>query len=322
MFADTLRSAKYLAFGGCGTKGVAYLGCLKAVQRHAGHAEWHRQLRGTCGSSSGCLAALAFLVDADADTLVERWRSLHVESVVPHVDLNAIFARYGVDEGEEVRRIVREVFAACGLDHGTTFRTLHRLTGRDLRICVTNLNRRRLEIFSHLTAPDVVVADAVYWSMSVPFVFQPETYRGDLMVDGCVLAYVPHDVWPLEDTVVFHASGVGSGLRDEVRREVPDLRSFAAGVMACCAQSVQETVRERTRAHPERFVRVAVHEAARDVALTLDAATMEGLVNLGFATVLFRLHPELALAFDRLLRMSMALAALAGREEESVTDVV
>lgn len=309
MFSDTLQSARYLAFGGCGMKGVTYMGCLKALQQRPGHAEWHRRLRGTCGSSSGCLAALGFLVDVDATVAIERMQSLNVDSVVPYMDLNAIFARYGVDEGEEVRRFIREVFAACGLAYDTTFRTLHRLTNRDLRICVTNLSRRRLDIFSHLTTPDVVVSDAIYWSMTVPFVFQPETYLGDVMVDGCVLAYVPYDVWPVAETVVFYATGVNTGNQGTARQDIKDLQSFAAGVMSCCAKAVLQSVTDLSVKHPDHFLRIAFVGQARDATLKLEAGTFEALVNLGFATTFFRLHPEAALVFDRLLRVGIGLVA-------------
>lgn len=317
MWQDTLRTAKYVCFGGCAIKGVSYLGCLRALQQHhAGHAEWHRQLRGACGSSSGCLAALAFLVDADAEALLERWRALHIESVAPCMDLSAVFARYGVDGGHEVKRIIREVFAACGLSHDTTFRTLHRLTHRDLRICVTNLNRLRREIFSHLTTPDVVVSDAIYWSMTVPFVFQPETYKGDLMVDGCMLDFVPHDQWPVEDTLFFYARGINTGVRVDERREIVDVQSFATGVLACCSRTALRAVQKMAAAHPDRFVFIDVNNSKYDAVLTMDLPTFEAVSNLGYATVMFRLFPELASACTQMLRMSISL------QEDEVTHQV
>ena len=308
-FMEALRSARYVAFGGCGLKGVSYLGCLRALQKyHSEHTAWHRQLRGTCGSSSGCIAALAFIVDADADMLIEKWRSLHVETVIPCADFQAILNRYGVDAGDEVKRIIRTVFTACGLAHDTTFRTLHRLTGRDLRICVTNLSRSRLDTFNHLTTPDVVVADAIYWSMTVPFVFQPETYKGDLMVDGCVLAYVPHDVWPLEESVVVYANGpVTGGTPALQRREISDLRSFALGLLSCCAQTVYKIVDEKSKAHPERFVHVGVVDEQHDVSFTMSTTTFEALIHLGFSAVFLRLHPNVALVLDGAVRMSLEL---------------
>ena len=307
-FACALRDARYVAFGGCGTKGVSYIGCLKALQKHhAEHTGWHHRLLGACGSSSGCIAALAFVVNADADVLLERWRAMRATTMVPFVDFGAVLSRYGADAGEEVRHILREALSACGLAHDTTFRTLHRLTGRDLRLCVTNLNRCRLEVFSHTTTPDVVVRDAMYWSMTVPFVFQPESYGGDFMVDGCLLSYVPYDVWPLEETIVFHANGASLGEPDGgARRDVADIRTFANQVIRCCARSVLRTTHELSAAHPERFVRISVSDPM-DTVLALDPSVLDDLVDAGFAAIFVKLHPQVALVFDRLMRMSIEL---------------
>lgn len=316
--AETLRSVRYLTFGACGAKGVAYLGSLKALQEHhRDHAEWHRQLRGTCGSSSGCAAALAFLVNADAEELIRRWRLLNIQSLTTHLDLHAVFSRYGLDGGGEVRRIIREIFAACGLSHDTTFRTLHRLTGRDLRICVTNLNRVRLEVFTHLTTPDVVVSDAMYWSMTVPFVFQPETWRGDLMIDGGALAYVPVDIWESpEETLTFHTSGFSTGASVD-RREIGDLQSFAGGVMSCCAHSFLKIVDTLQKAHPERFLRIMARDRAHDVVLHMTEETLDALVNLGFGTTLARLEPQVPGVVQELVRISVALEPLLVAEAQS-----
>ena len=318
-----LDDARYVAFGGCGCKGVVYLGALRALQRHnPRHAEWHRALRGACGSSSGCIAALAFLVNADAVDLLARWRALNIQSFVPYMDLHGVFTRYGMDGGELVRRVVREVFAACGLAHDTTtFATLFRLTGRDLRICVTNLSRGRLEVFSHETTPDVLVARAMYWSMCVPFVFEPESYLGDVMVDGCLLAYVPYEVWPLEESIVFHAVGEATGAGDDApRRDIPDLRAFAAGVMACAARSVLRDATRAAAAHPSRFVRIVAHESAHDVVLNMDGAAFQSLVDLGFATMLQRVRPDVAETTRCVVGVVAAVASAVGREAAAHED--
>lgn len=307
-FAEALQTASYVAFGGCAAKGVCYIGCLKALQQRPCHSAWHRQqFRGACATSSGCIAALALLVNADAEDLLQRWRTLNIESFAPHMDLNGIFSRYGVDAGENVRRVIREVLSVCGLAHDTTFRTLHRLTQRELRICATNLNRMRLEVFSHVNTPEVLVADSIYLSMCVPFVFQPATHNGDIFIDGCALSYVPYDQWPLEDTVIFHAAGArtGAAVRDVTRRDITDLHSFAVSVLACCARSALRAVEDLSKQYPQRFCRICVEDHALDATLHLSPATLDALVSLGFATMLFRLHPDLTQALQVLLRLGL-----------------
>ena len=321
-FHSALNAARFVSFGGCGTKGVAYLGCLKALQRHhSNHANWHRQLRGTCGSSSGCIAALAFLIDVDADRLIDAWKSLNIETVVPYVDLHAMFSRYGVDCGDEVKRIIRYLLETCGIAQNTTFEMLFRLTGRELRICVTNLNRLRVEIFSYTSTPGVKIADAMYWSMSIPFLFQPERYKGDLMIDGCALAFVPYDVYPLEDTMIFHAHGINTGADANERRDIDDLRAFATGILTCCARSALHAVHDISKKHPERFVKICTVSEDQDATVSLNPSTLESIVNTGFLTVLFRLFPDMPVSFECLVRLSIQLAARRQEEEENRVDI-
>lgn len=72
-----------------------------------------------------------------------------------------------------------------------------------LRICAANLTRRRLEVFSAQTAPDVAVADAVAASVCFPFAFRPWVIdrgagRGEeLHLDGGLISNLP--AWCLDE---------------------------------------------------------------------------------------------------------------------------
>jgi predicted acylesterase/phospholipase RssA len=305
-FLGALKDARYLSFGGCAAKSVTYIGALHALQQHnADHVEWHARLRGACGSSSGCIAALAFLVNASATELMNRLRAMGSLNMVPYASLSNVLTRYGVDGGETLRVLLQEVFSACGLAYDTTFATLRRLTGRDLRICVTNLNTHSLKVFSNDATPDVVVSKAMYWSMCVPFVFEPELYGGDIMVDGCCLAYVPLDIWPADKTVTFYAP---MGYVDDdgrQRREVRDLREFAGSVMRCCARSMLRRIDELRQREPERFVCIEVRSASHDVVLSTEPHVNEALFNLGFAELLGRMCPDLRCVTGALLTYAL-----------------
>lgn len=303
MFLD---DAEYVSFGGCACKGLAYLGMLRALQERPEHQAWHARLRGACGSSSGCLAALAFLVDVDARAFVDRCAALDIDSVAPCMDLNGVLTRFGMDSGQVVRTLVRELFALSGLSHDdTTFATLHRLTGRDLRVCVTNLSTLQLQVFSHATTPDVVISSAMYWSMCIPFVFEPETFRDDVMVDGCALAVVPYDVFDLDRTLVFYVSA-GRPLATD-RCEINSLRTFAGQVLACCALEVYKRVDSVREARPDRFLHLRVG-AEDDTVLRMDRAIVVRQAGLGYYACLARLRPELRSVGAALLAALLSVA--------------
>lgn len=76
----------------------------------------------------------------------------------------------------------------------------------NLKICAANLTRRRLELFSEQTSPDVAVADAVAASVCFPFAFRPveiamrrpdRSARRELFLDGGLLSNLP--AWPFDE---------------------------------------------------------------------------------------------------------------------------
>lgn len=284
---------RYVAFGGCGCKGVSYIGFLRALQeRDARHAEWHAELRGACGVSSGTIAALAFLVDVDATSFLSKWAALNLTSVISSTcfNINGILAEYGIDDGTNVKRIIGEILTACGLAQDTTFEMFARLTRKDLRVYATNLNQMRIETFSAHTTPDVQLASAFYWSMCVPFVFKPERFRGDMMIDGCALAFVPVDEWPIEQTLILYAKEA----TNTRPRDIKDIRSYATTVLACCAISMMHRVDAIREKHPDRVVPIRFEDEHMDTFISLQPGAFDRLVAKGYNVALDLISPQLA----------------------------
>ena len=280
---------EWIAFGGAAQKAASYIGLLHGLQTtHPQFNEWHTNtLKGTCGCSSGCIAALALLVNADCESLANKWASLGVESMTrSYFNIGQMMEKFGVDTGERVKLVISEVLASCGVAHDTTFEMLYRLTRKELRVVATNLNFMRTEVFSHKKTPDIKLADAFYWSMSVPFVFRPERYRGDLLVDGACLQLVPLDVWSdseWESVCLVFITGMRTGSFHGTRVEYKELKDYATGVLACAARSVLRRVFDLKSQKPDRVIHIDICEAADDVFLMMDLPTFRRLFNLGFA---------------------------------------
>lgn len=89
-------------------------------------------------------------------------------------------------------------------DENATFRDFQNSGCRDLRVYATDLNIRNVKEFSHQQTPDVVVAEAVCASMSIPLFFKAfkiESLRGKpdedhFFVDGGVVADYP--IWAFD----------------------------------------------------------------------------------------------------------------------------
>ena len=86
---------------------------------------------------------------------------------------------FGLFKGDVFRDWIESNIYAKTNKHNTTFRELKELREegkvecKDLFFVGTNLTKMESEVFSYETAPDMVIADAVRISMSIPFLFVP-----------------------------------------------------------------------------------------------------------------------------------------------------
>ena len=305
-FETHLRASKYIVLGGCGTKVFCYFGIFAALRDHLPEFQrWHDNMQGICGVSSGSVAALLLLMNADAKRVIETTEdSMTIENLATY-DIAGVFSRYGLDSGESLRAIIDRAIETCGLSPHITFATLHSITHKAFIVQAANLNEMRSMNFSHETTPDVCIRDAIYYSMTVPFIFEPGRHKNDVMIDGCALDLCPTDVFPFDETMhVF----VHLDQTQPQRRDISDLKSFAHAIMGCCSRNIGRRVLEEARRSPHRFIRVQP-SAEHDNLLSMDPQRGNSLMRLGYVSLLLRLRPELASTIYKLLRLRLGPAA-------------
>mmetsp|Transcript_8441 Transcript_8441/g.29661 ORF Transcript_8441/g.29661 Transcript_8441/m.29661 type:complete len:253 (+) Transcript_8441:822-1580(+) len=76
-----------------------------------------------------------------------------------------------------------------------TFSQLTELTGRRLRVSVTDVHAGRHAWLDEQSTPDLSVAEAVRASSAVPFIYPPVLLDGRLFVDGGLLRNLPFDAF-------------------------------------------------------------------------------------------------------------------------------
>lgn len=190
-----------LVFSGGGPDGFAFIGCLRHLEANA----MMSRVRTIVGCSAGSIIAL-FVALGMNSIEIEAWATRGVEDrSLCDVDIEGILSlveRLGIDDGERVMASVRSVVAVrlskiaprlCAASKGAaagdpTFLELAKATGRDLVLCVSNLEMGDRELLSVDTAPDVSVSLAVRMSISVPMLFTP--VRAKLRADGPTCTYV------------------------------------------------------------------------------------------------------------------------------------
>ncbi len=204
-----MESVKYLSLAGGGIKGIMYIGMIRALSRHIPflysgltYTEWLQTMDGFAGSSIGALTALTMLLNLDTYKVDELMRPMleNLQSVVPRPDITGLFTNYGLDDGSSLRNIIERVLSTGGLSPKVTFLDLKRLLQKDFVVTATNAHTQTLKLFSADTTPHASVGDAIYMSMTLPFLFEPMRYEGELMLDGGLSANVPR-CFPIDSTL-------------------------------------------------------------------------------------------------------------------------
>lgn len=198
-----MENIKRLIFEGGGVKGIAYIGASEVLNNHVNIAN----IKQFAGSSAGAFTALLFALDY---TLEDIKKILLKTNFADFADDSFGFIRdsyrlintYGISKGEYLKRVIGQLILMKTLTTKTTFIQLYRLTGKELAITGTNLNKplNATEYFHHLTTPNMEILTAVLISMSFPVVFKPVKYNDCLYVDGGMADNYPFDIfWNIYD---------------------------------------------------------------------------------------------------------------------------
>lgn len=196
---------EFYVFAGGGVKGIAYMGTLLALEEYHRRG-WLRRdsLRGCIGTSVGALFALACILGVPCAKLFNLlFRDHLLADMEPALNLGAVGNTFGLNDGAALRWMATAVLAQGDQDEAVTFAELRDAGYPDLVVTCTNLSTMRVTHLSHANEPDMPVAMAIAASMAVPVLFEPVTWRNQLLCDGALLENVPTRHFPIDRSLVF-----------------------------------------------------------------------------------------------------------------------
>jgi NTE family protein len=200
-----------LVLEGGGVKGMAYPGALQALEANGVLPKIER----VAGTSAGSIAAALIALGYSPSEMQALMLDLDFQQFEEGSSLGGperFFSRFGWFKGDYFLEWMQCRVKERTGNPSATFADLHKDPSkfRDLFVVSSDLSRRRSQVFSHATSPDLPVAQAVRASMSIPLFFEAfyiddklfgETgQKQDLFVDGGVF-----DNYPIE---LFDQDGV------------------------------------------------------------------------------------------------------------------
>jgi len=284
---------KNLVFKGGGIRGIAYAGVLEVLDEEG----ILQQIERVAGTSAGAIAAMIVSFRLSVSESLELVSSLDYtavrragarESVRPFsfrparllpdeaICYDRLVSEYGWYSSDFLYRWFKEVIAAqCGGNGLATFAEFRDRGFRELYVIASNLTKRRAEVFSAKTTPDVAVADAIRMSISIPLFFAALRFdgkqfgKGDLYVDGGVYDNYPIEIFDAPEYAVgnpWYQGGInwetlGCFLypqhnEGELYQEPKNLRSYIRMALGNIYQAHEVMVYENSLVDQRRTIKI------------------------------------------------------------------
>ncbi len=174
-----------LCLGGGGTSGLCYIGSLEILEEQ----EWFflKDIDSYVCTSVGSILSFFFVLGYSVNQIKDFLLMFDLNKIEPKVDCINLFRNYGLDNGEKIIEVAKSFLFERFQLREITFKKLFELTEKRIRIIVTNYTKSEIEIFDHISQPDMSVFLAIRMSMSLPFIFTPVLYNNNYYIDGGLL---------------------------------------------------------------------------------------------------------------------------------------
>jgi predicted acylesterase/phospholipase RssA len=175
-----------LLLGPGGAKGFLMLGALLLLEK----CKMLKDVKKIVGVSMGAIIGMFLNIGCTVTEILEIGLMTELNEIITTIDVMTIMKNKGLVSHDVFRKRMREkVTQRFGFV--PTLKQLYMMTGIELEIVVTNLDKDRPEYFSHQTEPDLCCVEAVLMSMSLPLFFYTYVYKDNIYLDGAVAEPFP-----------------------------------------------------------------------------------------------------------------------------------
>lgn len=179
-----------LVFEGSSSKIYCYLGVIEYLEKH----EVLSTIKNIVGTSSGSIISLLLTLGYSSKEIKDLIYSVNVKDFsntnVIHGAFNFV-KRYGYLDTSKYTDWLKKVIAEKTGNGLTTFEELYNLTGKNLIVTGTCINKRETHFYTKESNGNMPVYKAIEISTALPFLFPSIKWGEDILVDGGVLENFP-----------------------------------------------------------------------------------------------------------------------------------
>lgn len=193
--SETKATGAYenLVLEGGGTKGLAYCGALRVLDRRGILGRLKRYAGSSAGAITATLLAVGY-TPGEMETIIGATDFGAFVDDKPGFlrDAYKVLNEWGMASGDYFHGFMGDLIKAKTGNPDTTFAELEALNGKTLVITGTDVSSMQCRYYCAQLTPDMSVRQAVRISMSIPFMFTPvQDEDGCLHVDGGIVDNYP-----------------------------------------------------------------------------------------------------------------------------------
>lgn len=199
------RKIENLAFKGGGVLGMAYSGAVEALEEQ----NILTGVKSVSGTSAGSTLALMLSLGYNSDEIKQMVNATDFKKFEDGWNPIRITTHYGIYKGDFLLNWVKDIIEKKTKNPNITFSDLKKSGYKDLKVFATDLTLGEVCEFSEEKTPDVIVAESIRASMSIPLFFSAWKFTNGvpndhIYVDGGMLYNYPISIYPPENTLGFY----------------------------------------------------------------------------------------------------------------------
>ena len=181
-----------LVFKGGGVLGIAYAGVIEVIEEK----KILPQIQRVAGTSAGAIIAALISLKYTTNDLLKVVQFTNFKSFEDGNIPLQISNKYGLHKGHVFLTWMKQLIVDKGLAENATFTDFEKAGMLDLHVFAVDLNSKNLKEFSVEKTPNVIVAEAVRASISIPLFFEAWTFSNAIpdnhfYIDGGAISNFP-----------------------------------------------------------------------------------------------------------------------------------
>ena len=180
-----------LILSGGGPSGIAYIGIFRVLmERKIIH---HHEIKEIISASVGVIFAILYLLEFSVDQMEKIILETDFEDIfnMSDLEIDNLLVNYGLFNnqmiGESINILCKH---KIGKDN-ITLGELYDIIPIKFTVKVYNVSLGKSEYISHENEPDLEISKLAMITTSIPFLFQPVSFKGHLYVDGGIKGHFP-----------------------------------------------------------------------------------------------------------------------------------